>query len=260
MRSCAPPTPTGMRITGFLTNTAPAGPAASSPTWSCVIAATPASRTASAPARTPGCATCPSTTLNQNRVWLAIAALAADLLAWTARLALPATGRDLRAQAAAAAHPGRGRTNRAHRATARPAHRPRLALGRRDHHRAPARLCALARALTINSRPDDPGPGAPADRRWAGDCHCPPRPTPQQDQIQRTKITVRPYERSRLTALGVCPETGLCRGHHVMFRDIGIAPKPHRVHLSACGARWAAQGLVVAGEVELIRCEPSRNV
>jgi hypothetical protein len=29
--------------------------------------------------------------LNQNRIWLAIAALAADLLAWTARLALPAT-------------------------------------------------------------------------------------------------------------------------------------------------------------------------
>ena len=29
--------------------------------------------------------------LNQNRVWLALAALAADLLAWTARLALPAS-------------------------------------------------------------------------------------------------------------------------------------------------------------------------
>ena len=27
----------------------------------------------------------------QNRIWLAIAALAADLLAWTARLALPAS-------------------------------------------------------------------------------------------------------------------------------------------------------------------------
>ena len=28
--------------------------------------------------------------LDQNRIWLAIAALAADLLVWTARLALPA--------------------------------------------------------------------------------------------------------------------------------------------------------------------------
>ena len=28
---------------------------------------------------------------NQNRIWLAVTALAADLLAWTARLALPAT-------------------------------------------------------------------------------------------------------------------------------------------------------------------------
>ncbi len=29
--------------------------------------------------------------MNQNRIWLAVAALAADLLAWTARHALPAT-------------------------------------------------------------------------------------------------------------------------------------------------------------------------
>jgi hypothetical protein len=29
--------------------------------------------------------------MNQNRIWLAVAALAADLLAWTARLALPTT-------------------------------------------------------------------------------------------------------------------------------------------------------------------------
>lgn len=29
--------------------------------------------------------------LDQNRIWLAIAALAADLLAWTARLALPSS-------------------------------------------------------------------------------------------------------------------------------------------------------------------------
>ncbi|WP_214370463.1 transposase [Pseudonocardia sp. H11422] len=29
--------------------------------------------------------------MNQNRIWLAVTALAADLLAWTARLALPTT-------------------------------------------------------------------------------------------------------------------------------------------------------------------------
>ena len=29
--------------------------------------------------------------MTQNRIWLAIAALAEDLLTWTARLALPAT-------------------------------------------------------------------------------------------------------------------------------------------------------------------------
>ena len=38
--------------------------------------------------KTPGCATFHDTA--QNRIWLAIAVLAADLLAWTARLALPA--------------------------------------------------------------------------------------------------------------------------------------------------------------------------
>ena len=37
----------GLRVTGFLTNTGLGGPAASSPTWSCVTAAMPASRTAS---------------------------------------------------------------------------------------------------------------------------------------------------------------------------------------------------------------------
>ena len=41
--------------------------------------------------RTPGCATSPFHDMAQNRIWLAIAALAADLLAWTARLALPAS-------------------------------------------------------------------------------------------------------------------------------------------------------------------------
>jgi hypothetical protein len=40
------------------------------------------------PARTAACATCHD--FDQNRIWVAIAALATDLLAHTARLALPA--------------------------------------------------------------------------------------------------------------------------------------------------------------------------
>jgi hypothetical protein len=64
-------------------------PPASWPTWNCATAATPGSRTATA--KTPGCVTCRRFhDAAQNRIWLAIAALAADLLAWTARLALPA--------------------------------------------------------------------------------------------------------------------------------------------------------------------------
>lgn len=41
--------------------------------------------------KTPACATSPFHDFAQNQVWLAIAALAADLLAWCTRLALPAS-------------------------------------------------------------------------------------------------------------------------------------------------------------------------
>ena len=66
----------------------PAGPAASSPTSNCATAAAPAPRTASAPRRTPGCATCPLHELDQNRIWRAIVALACEITAWTQLLAL----------------------------------------------------------------------------------------------------------------------------------------------------------------------------
>ena len=55
----------------------------------CATAATPASRTASAGGKDTGLANLPYHDMAQNRIWLVIAALAADLLAWTARLALP---------------------------------------------------------------------------------------------------------------------------------------------------------------------------
>ena len=101
--------------------------------------------------------------LNQNRVWLALAALAADLLAWTARLALPASAatyepKRLRLRILAVA----GRI--VHTARRRILHiDPAWPLDRSDHHRASAALRA-PRALTINSRPTNQGPAAPADR------------------------------------------------------------------------------------------------
>ena len=51
----------GMRITGFLTNTRPGGPGRQLADLELRHRPTPASRTASARARTPACATCPST-------------------------------------------------------------------------------------------------------------------------------------------------------------------------------------------------------
>ncbi|WP_219420719.1 transposase, partial [Pseudonocardia nigra] len=85
------PTPTACRSPGSSPTPPAADPAASSLTWSCGTAATPGSRTGSARRRTPGCATCPSTTPTRTASPVAIAALAQDLLAWCARLALPAT-------------------------------------------------------------------------------------------------------------------------------------------------------------------------
>jgi hypothetical protein len=66
----------------------PTPPPGSSPSWNYATAATPASKTASATPKTPGCPNLPYHDLTHNQVWLAITALAADLLAWTQRLAL----------------------------------------------------------------------------------------------------------------------------------------------------------------------------
>ena len=55
------PTPTGIATPPSPPTPPPAVPGGSSPTWSCVTAAAPGPRTASAPRRTPGCATCPCT-------------------------------------------------------------------------------------------------------------------------------------------------------------------------------------------------------
>ena len=76
----------GMRVTGFLTNTAPGGPAHQLADLE--LRHRRHARVEDRNGKTPGCATFHDTA--QNRIWLAIAVLAADLLAWTARLALPA--------------------------------------------------------------------------------------------------------------------------------------------------------------------------
>lgn len=73
--------------------------------------------------------------MNQNRIWLAITALAAELLAWTAHLALPATAAVYEPKTNAAADPRHRRAARALGPTPRPTHRLHLALGRDDHHR-----------------------------------------------------------------------------------------------------------------------------
>jgi len=65
------------------------GPRASSPSWSYAIDVTPASRIRAG--KDTGMRNLPFHDMAQNRIWLAIAALAADLLAGTARLALPAS-------------------------------------------------------------------------------------------------------------------------------------------------------------------------
>ena len=89
---------TSARSSGSLTTTAcgspafspPLPPPVSSPTWSYATAATPASQTAARTGKDTGLRNVPFRDLAQNWIWVAIAALAADLCAWTARLALPA--------------------------------------------------------------------------------------------------------------------------------------------------------------------------
>jgi hypothetical protein len=81
----------GMRITGFLTNTAHGGPGRQLADLELRHRRHARVEDRIRAAKDTGMRNLPFHDLNQNRIWLAIAALAADLLAWTARLALPAT-------------------------------------------------------------------------------------------------------------------------------------------------------------------------
>ena len=171
----------GMRVTGFLTNTAPGGPGRQLADLELRHRRHARVEDRIRAGKDTGLRNLPFHDAAQNRIWLAIAALAADLLAWCTRLVhspgAARPGRDLRTQTAAAAHPGRGRADRAHRRPSHPQDRPSLALGRRDHHR-PRPTLRPARPLTTSHRPYDPGHGAPATTRRAGNQPCPSTLTP----------------------------------------------------------------------------------
>lgn len=79
----------GLRITGFLTNTARGGPGAQLADLELRHRRHARVEDRIRTAKDTGLRNLPFHDTNQNRIWVAIAALAADLLAWCARLALP---------------------------------------------------------------------------------------------------------------------------------------------------------------------------
>jgi hypothetical protein len=81
----------GMRVTGFLTNTGHGGPGHQLADLELRHRRHARVEDRIRAAKDTGMRNLPFHDLDQNRIWLAIAALAADLLAWTARLALPAS-------------------------------------------------------------------------------------------------------------------------------------------------------------------------
>jgi DDE family transposase len=80
----------GMRVTGFLTNTAPGGPARQLADLELRHRRHARVEDRIRAAKDTGLRNLPFHDMAQNRIWVAIAALAQDLLAWCARLALPA--------------------------------------------------------------------------------------------------------------------------------------------------------------------------
>jgi Transposase DDE domain group 1 len=81
----------GMRITGFLTNTGHGGPGRQLADLELRHRRHARVEDRIRAAKDTGMRNLPFHDFNQNRIWLAVAALAADLLAFTARLALPAS-------------------------------------------------------------------------------------------------------------------------------------------------------------------------
>jgi hypothetical protein len=81
----------GMRITGFLTNTPPGGPGRQLADLELRHRRHARVEDRIRAAKDTGLRNLPFHHADQNRIWVAISALAADLLAWCARLALPTT-------------------------------------------------------------------------------------------------------------------------------------------------------------------------
>ena len=81
----------GMRVTGFLTNTPPGGPGRQLAELELRHRRHARVEDRIRAGKDTGLRNLPFHDMTQNRIWLAIAALAADILAWTARLALPSS-------------------------------------------------------------------------------------------------------------------------------------------------------------------------
>jgi hypothetical protein len=81
----------GLRVTGFLTNAARGGPARQLADLELRHRRHARVEDRIRAAKDTGLRNLPFHDTDQNRIWVAIAALAQDLLAWCARLALPAT-------------------------------------------------------------------------------------------------------------------------------------------------------------------------
>ena len=81
----------GLRVTGFLTNTAHGGPGRQLADLELRHRRHARVEDRIRAAKDTGLRNLPFHDIDQNRIWLAITALAQDLLAWCARLALPAT-------------------------------------------------------------------------------------------------------------------------------------------------------------------------
>jgi len=85
--------PDGLRVTGFLTNTAAGGPDRQLADLELRHRRHARVEDRIRAAKDTGMRNLPFHEFNQNRIWLAITALATELLAWCARLALPATAK-----------------------------------------------------------------------------------------------------------------------------------------------------------------------
>ena len=188
----------GLRITGFLTNTAHGGPRRQLADLELRHRRHARVEDRIRAAKDTGLRNLPFHDTDQNRIWLAITALAQDLLAWCARLALPAT--------AAGYEPKRLRLRIL--ATAgrlvRSARRHVLHIDSTwpwaddDHHR-PHPTPRAPRPLT---RPPIPTTGDPEHRQTtlSRGPRTPTSTDTAKDQQRRLKITVRPLRKIEANA------------------------------------------------------------